>query len=106
MRNKRGIIGTILLAIILAGFILLGLLYLKIRISGLDFRIGNVVLNIEYSPINNTGNSALNENNETNQTIPVINPTLRNYSENFSENYLIIEDGNVTLNQEGLNTEQ
>ena len=105
MRNKRGIIGTILLAIILTGFILLGLLYLKIRMNGLDFRIGNVVLNIEYSPINNTDNSTLIENNKTNQTIPVINPTLKNYSENFSENYLIIDENNITLNQEELNTE-
>lgn len=62
MYNKRGILGTIFLAIILA-FLIIGLfLYFQIRTKGIEFTTGNFVFNINYKNQEEQPASDLNQN--------------------------------------------
>ncbi len=84
MKNKRAILGTIFLAIILALLMLGGLIYLQIRINGLEFHIGNILINLKYSPKeiqesnNISGNEEIinNENNESELNLSLIEDNL------------------------------
>lgn len=84
MKNKRAILGTIFLAIILALLMLGGLIYLQIRINGLEFHVGNILINLKYSPkeiqennnISENEEIIINENNESELNLSLIEDNL------------------------------
>ena len=88
MKNKRGIFGTIFLAIILALAIVAGLLYLKIKYNGLEFKTGNFIVKIGYDKsTEETVKDTIPEkvdNDEINQNIT--NLTFEDNSEEAYEN--------------------
>ncbi len=81
MLNKRGLLGLLLISLFFAMIIVGGLLYLKVRLGGLEFKTGNMVFKVNYEKPEkeNIENNSINNNKELNST------------------NLSIEDENITL---------
>ena len=52
MRGKKGILFTLLLFLLFFLLIVAGILYIKIRLSGLEFKTGKVIVKLEYEKEN------------------------------------------------------
>ncbi len=52
MKDKRGILFTLLLFLLFFLLIVIGILYIKIRLSGLEFKTGNVIVKLDYEKEN------------------------------------------------------
>ena len=88
MKSKRGILGTIILAVILALFIIGAFLYFQIRTKGIEFRTGNFIINIGY------------EKQVPNVTV---SDSLQNETiENKTEEGLVLDLNNLTIEAEPL----
>ncbi len=85
MYNKKGIIFLLFFSILFAIIIIGALLYLKIRFGGLEFKTGNIVVNIDYEKEENLENDRLSE----------ISYNISNISINQN---ISIRDHNITLN--------
>lgn len=81
--NKKGFIFTLMISLLLAALIISGLLYLKIRFGGLEFKTGNIVYKIGYEK----------EKTLENKNIKNMPSNLTNY--NISSN-ISIKDYNIT----------
>lgn len=89
MKNKRAILGTIFLIIVIILFIMGAFIYYQIKTSGLTVSTGKVTINIAYnnSPEKTETNNSKSKSNET--------------AENISSDYLIIYE-NDSLGYENI----
>lgn len=95
MKNKRGLIGAIILSIFLLFAIIIGVIYFQIKTHGLTISTGNVVINIDY----NESLNSQDDNEETNTSInseQAINAT--ELAINITE-IAITEENNSIVNQ-------
>ena len=87
MRNKRGILGAIFLAVFLVLFSIIALLYYQIKTSGVTISTGNIVLQIKYNATQEKQQKSIDSileeiYNETEYTSNLEeNITLTNYTE-------------------------
>ena len=92
MKNKRGLLGFLFMSFLLA-VLLLGLMfYIKIRLGGIEFRTGNIVLRISYEK---------QENNTIKNNTPINNDILLNDSNinEAIENITEMNDSIIELNE-------
>lgn len=84
MKNKKGLMGTIILSVILATIIIIAFLYYQLKTTGLTFSAGNIEVNLNYNEQDSNNLTSLN-----NSTIPS-NST----------------DSNLTITEENLSTQE
>jgi hypothetical protein len=96
MKNKRGIIGIVLMALVLTIAVIIGLLYLQIRFYGIEMRTGNFVVDIKYSP---KAEEKLIQNNN----VTIENP--ENTISNSTNNNLLLDINNSIIETQSLSEE-
>jgi hypothetical protein len=92
MNSKRGLLGTIIIAVVLAVLMIGAFLYFQVRTNGIQFKTGNFVFNIKYekdAPL-------------FNQTVSIIETPKDNEIQNGTENDLALNLNNFTLEAEHL----
>ena len=95
MRDKRGFIGAIFLAVLLVIGAILLFLYFQIRANGIQLKTGNIVIDINYQKPEIK--EIINITSEINET--------QNYTSNITNELLNTEE-NSSLSQEELLIEE
>src|SRR3989344_53838 len=93
MKDKRGIIGLVLIALVFAVFIILGLLYMQIRFYGIEMKTGNFIIDVKYTP-----NSEKDVQNKSEGDAVVV----QEEEVNSSDNNLLLQINNYTAGQQQL----
>jgi uncharacterized membrane protein len=102
VKNKRGLIGIVLLSVALVIIIIFGLIYFQVRTNGIQLKTGNIIIDINYQKKGDIQTSP-----EPNNSISQIDITPRDETqENETEDNLALELDNLSAQTENLIIEQ